>query len=331
MKSSLRAVTKVTTMAARRGHPRFVLAFAAAVAMASWLAPAAGAAGPPKLVVQPPIQRPGSSATVIGQGFPPSSAVQVQICGNDDLDGSTDCAVGEALEVVATGQGQFEATLVVAIPPKPCPCVAAALDFSLSTTPETPISVLGAPIAAPTPTTLAKLQLVHASVEGNGPWSSWFGAEAERTLVLTVHNPNPVPYINPPLVLSLGGPTDLREDQATAHILGSISADGNRTFRIPLTFPAFSIGDQHVVGVIGSVGLSRRFTVASGVFPWGLLIALLVLLELALFGITKLFRERYRRHHVDEAVASAVGPDGSEADRPSNPIQTELEPAAPTH
>lgn len=319
-------------MAARRRQTRFALAFVAAVAIASWLAPDAGAAGgPPKLVVQPPIQRPGSSVTVIGQGFPASSAVQVQICGNDDLDGSTDCAVGDSLEVVATGQGQFEATLVVAIPPKPCPCVAAALDFSLGTTPETPISVLGAPTAAPTPTALAKLQVVRAFVEGNGPWSSWFGAEAERTLVLTVHNPDPVPYVTPSLVLSLGAPTDLRADEATAHILGSISADGNRTFRIPLTFPAFSIGDQHVAGVIGNSGLSRRFTVATGVFPWGLLIALLVLLELSLFGITRFFRERFRRHHVDEAVAIAAGPDGSEADSPSNPIGTELEPAARTH
>jgi hypothetical protein len=209
--------------------------------------------------------------------------------------------------------------------------VAAALDFSLGTTPEAPIIVLGAPTATPAPTTVARLQVVRASFEGNGPWSSWFGAGAERTLVLTVHNPNPVPYVNLSLLLSFGAPTDLRADEATAHILTSISSDGNRTFRIPLTLPAFSIGDQHVAGVIGNAGLSRRFTVATDVFPWGLLVALLILLELVLFGITGLLRERYRRHHVDEAVAIAVGTDGSEADSPSNPIRTELEPAARTH
>lgn len=300
--------------------------------MTLWQAPdSAAASAAAKLVLEPPIQRPGSSVTVIGQGFPASSAVQVEICGNDDLDGSTDCAVSDALEVVATGQGQFEASLVVTVPPKPCPCVAAALDFSLGTTPEAPITVLGAPTAAPTPTTLSKLQVVHAAFEGNGPWTSWFGAEAERTLVLTVHNPNAVPYVSPSLILSFGQPTVLRAHEATARTLGSIAVDGTKTFRIPLTFPAFSIGGQRVAGEIGNAAFSRRFTVATRIFPWGLVIALLVLLEFALFGITGFVRERYRRHHDAEAGAIATGSGEAEADSTGNTERIELEPSVPTH
>jgi hypothetical protein len=289
------------TWARTRSCRLFVL-FVLAVLSAGTLAlparaGAAAGAAPPRLVVQPPLQHPGSAVTVIGQGFPASSAVQVQICGNNDLDGSVDCAVGDALEVVATGAGQFQAPLVVAVPPKPCPCVVTALDFSVSSTPEAPIAVLGARVATPTPVAPRALHIVHASFEGDGPWTSWFGGGAARTLVVTVHNPNPVPYIQPSFVMSFGRSVGPRTDEITARTLPSVGAAQDRTYRIPITFPAFSVGDQHVAAVIGNAGLSRRFTVGTRIFPWGLALVLLVLAELLLFGLAGIFRERYRRRH----------------------------------
>lgn len=306
------------------------LALAIAVVTVPWPVGSASATVPsPKMIVQPPFQRPGSSVLIVGQGFPASSAVQLQICGNNDLDGSADCAVGNAAEVVATGQGQFAVPLIVTIPPKPCPCVVSALDFSLSSTPEAPITVLGAPIAAPTPTALATLQVVRASFEGNGPWTAWFGAEAKRTLVLTVHNPNAVPFVNPSLVLTLGPAANPRSDEATARILGSIAVDGNRTFRIPLTFPAFSMGEQHVAGVIGNAGLSRRITVSTSIFPWGLVIVLLVVLEFALFGITGFVRERHRRQGEIESAVTAPAPNRAAAESLRSRKRGEFESATP--
>jgi hypothetical protein len=305
-----------------------VLALGAALALALWLAPGAGAAGAaPKLMVLPPLQHPGSPVTVVGQGFPVSSTVQVQICGNNDLDGSTDCALGGALNVVATGEGQFEAPMIVTIPPKPCPCVLAALDFSLGTTPTASITILGAPTAAPAPATLVKLQVVSAAFEGAGPWTSWFGGGAARTLVLTVHNPNPVPYVRPSLILSFGPLAHAQSDEATALTLDSIAAGGSKTYRIPLTFPAFSVGDQRVAVLIGNAGFSRGFTVGTRVFPWGLLIVLLVLVELALFGVTGLFRERHRRRHDAEPSATPSGSGRTEAGSGDSSRRL-LEPAA---
>jgi hypothetical protein len=148
--------------------------------------------------------------------------------------------------------------------------------------------------------------------------------------VLTVHNPNPVPYVQPSLILSFGTLAHAKTDEVTARTLDSIGAGDSRTYRIPLTFPAFAVGDQHVAVLIGNAGLSRGFTVGTRVYPWGLLIILLVLIEFALFGVTRLLRERHRRRHDAETSATPSGSELTEAGT-GNTSRGRLEPSAHAH
>ncbi len=286
---------------------------AAAVAAAGLLtlvAPASPAARPAQVFVTPSTQSPGARVTVTGAGFPSNTNIQASICGNDALDGSADCVQSTSQEVATTKDGKFEVPVVVSIPPKPCPCVVLVLDFSAPATPTVPITIVGAPYATPSVAKLHKLQVLNAYLEGNGPWYSLFGGSPQRTLVLTVRNPNPTAYVQPPLVLTVGQQTNTTTHEATIRNLATIGAYATKIYQVPVTFPAISIGEHQVVGTVGNAGLTNSFIVKTWLFPWGLLIVLLVVLELILLAITRYFRERRRRREEEEArlAADQAGP-----------------------
>ncbi len=277
---------------------------------------AASRSTPTLIAVTPSTQKPGGSVTVTGRGFPPDTNIQAQICGNDALNGSSDCVLSTSQEVSTTNKGLFQVPVVVTIPAKPCPCVVMVLDFSTSTAPTTPITIIGAPVATPSASRIHKLQVLNAYLEGSGPWTAWFGAPPQRTLVLTVRNPNPAAYVSPPLVLAIGNTSDTSTHEATTHSLSTIGPYGVKTYQIPVTFPAVAIGEHQVVGTVGNAGLSRSFEVQTWLFPWGLLLVILVLLEIILLLITRYFRERRRRREAAAAAAEAAGlaatPEGEE-------------------
>jgi hypothetical protein len=258
--------------------------------------------------VSPTVASPGSSVKVTGRGFPANTNIQAQICGNNALNGSADCVLSTSQEVSTTKAGLFEVPVLVSLPPKPCPCVVMVLDFSAPTAPKTPITITGAPFATPKAQTTHKLQVLNAYLTGSGPWTSWFGAPPQRTLVLTVHNPNPAPYVFPPLVLAVGNKTDTTTHEATTRNLSTIGPFATKIYRVPVSFPAVSIGEHQVIGTVGNAGLARSFEVQTWLFPWGLLIAVLIVLEILLLLITSWFRERRRRREEAEAAAAAGGP-----------------------
>jgi hypothetical protein len=198
------------------------------------------------------------------------------------------------------------------------------LDFSISTTPTTPINIVGAPYAAPAATSLKKMQVLNASLSGNGPWTAWFGAPPQRTLTLTIRNPNAVPYVSPPLVLAVGNPTDTTTHEATTRNLPTFSAHQTRTFQIPVQFPAVSIGEHQVVGIVGNAGLSKAFKVQTWLFPWGLLVVILIVLEILLLLTTRYFRERRRRK--EEAEGAAGLTNGPEDAPPTGEVPAVGEP-----
>ena len=259
---------------------------------------------------------------VSGVNFPPSSSVQVQICGDQALDGSPDCDLSDSQEVSTTPKGEFQIPLTVALPPKPCPCVVMALDFNLSITPTTPFVVIGAPYSTPNTFHIHKLKILGAALQGDGPWTSWFGAPPKRTLVLTVHNPNDVAYTFPPLVLAIGQSKDITTQEATTQKLETIGAYKTATYDIPVAFPAVSIGEHQVAGVLGNPGYTTKFLVKTWLFPWGLLAVALVVLEIIALLITRFIRERRRRK---EALAGDAPPVPAD---PGAPI-TEAVPEVP--
>jgi hypothetical protein len=266
--------------------------------------PASGATSSAAISVQPDSGAPGITVTVKGTNFPPSTDVQVQICGNQALDGSGDCDLTTSQEASTTPKGLIQLQLAVTTPPKPCPCVVMALDFSLSITPTTPFDVIGAPVVAPSTTKLHSLQLVSASLQGDGPWTSWFGAPPQRELIVTVRNPNPTPYAFPPLVLSVGQSRDTTTREATSQRLATIPPLKTQTYEIPVSFPAVSVGEHQVIGVLGNPGFSTHFEVKTWLFPWGLAVVVLIVLEIIALLITRAFRERRRRR--DALAVAAV-------------------------
>ena len=160
------------------------------------------------------------------------------------------------------------------------------------------------------------MQVLNAYLTGNGPWTAWFGAPPKRTLVLTVRNPNNGPYVNPPLVLAIGNAGDTTTHEATTQNLSTIGADATKTYQIPVSFPAVSVGEHQVVGIVGNAGLSKSFKVQTWLFPWGLLVVILIVLELLLLAITRYFRERRRRKEEAEGAAGhARRPGRRAADR----------------
>jgi hypothetical protein len=181
------------------------------------------------------------------------------------------------------------------------------LDFSSTFAPTAPITITGAPNAIPSATKLAKLQVQNAYLTGNGPWTAWFGAPPQRTLVLTIHNPNPAAYVSPPLILFVGNQSDTTTHEATSRNLSTIGPYATKTYQIPISFPAVSIGEHQVVGTVGNAGLSRSFIVKTWLFPWGLLVVVLIVLELLLLAITHYFRERRRRREEAEGAALVAG------------------------
>jgi hypothetical protein len=114
-------------------------------------------------------------------------------------------------------------------------------------------------------------------------------------LVLTVHNPNKTAYSSPPLLLGVGNFSGTSSKELSNAPLGTIGPDQTRTYRIPVTFPDLSIGEHHVVGVLGDAGLMTNFKVSTWLFPWGLLVLVIVLVEVIALGVTRGIRLRRRR------------------------------------
>jgi hypothetical protein len=71
-----------------------------------------------------------------------------------------------------------------------------------------------------------------------------------------------------------------------------------------VTFPAVSIGEHQVIGVLGNPGFSTHFEVQTWLFPWGVAVVLLIVLEIIALLITRGFRERRRRK--DALAVAAV-------------------------
>jgi hypothetical protein len=260
--------------------------------------PVSAATSGASVSVNPEGGTPGATVTVSGVNFPPSTNVQVQICGNEALDGSADCDLTTSQEVAITPHGQFSLQMDVTVPPKPCPCVVMALDFSLTITPTTPFDVIGAPVSPLKTLKIHSLNLISAALQRDGPWTSWFGTSPQRTLVITVHNPNSLPYVFPPLVLAVGQNSDTTTKEATNQKLETIEPGKTQTYDIPISFPAVSIGEHQVSGILGNPGFTTRFEVKTWLFPWGLLAVALIVLQIIALLITRAIRERRRRKNI---------------------------------
>jgi len=282
--------------------------------------------------VSPSTAAPGETIEVSGLHFPPGIGVTGEICGNDDLSGSPDCLLDETGTSSTSSDGGFGMLLTVGIPPVPCPCVAAITSTALSTTPSSPVTIIGAPVApirtpASAVAVTRPLQIVNAQISGNGPWYAWFGGIAQRTLTLTVRNPNTGVYPHPSLVLTAGKSGTF--STVSTSPLPSIGPGKATTVHVKVVFPAFSFGENEVRGLVGDAALQENIQVTTTIAPWGLIVIALILLQLIFLAIRNAVRRRNARDEPDparnpESEGPRTPPDGVPAQPSSEKLPQQV-------
>ncbi len=132
----------------------------------------------------------GGTVTVTGTGWRPRTLLTLLVCGQNAIGGTDSCANATGRAVTTDASGAFSGQLPVAEPPKPCPCVvhvATVLGDPVSA--DAAFSVAGHPVAPlPQDTQGGRLAALAARLDGGSGLLTWFGAPAQRRLVVTVGN-----------------------------------------------------------------------------------------------------------------------------------------------
>jgi hypothetical protein len=283
------------------------------------------------VAVSPSSVAPGQTLEVTGFRFPAGIDVSGQICGDDDMAGSVDCVLDNTGIGGTASQGRFTMSITVAIPPVPCPCVVVITSPGLTTTPSSPVTIVGAPVAAlrgPTSgaTVTKPLQILNAQLGGNGPWYSWFGGMAKRTLTLTVRNPNSGVYPHPSLFLAAGKTGSGTLLTVSTSALPSLEPGQTKTFSVNVVFPPFSVGENEVRGAVGDAALTENISVTTTIVPWGLLVIALIILQFIFLAIRNVIRRRNERRQAGEPPLhpDAEGTETPPGGAPAVPSSDEL-------
>lgn len=238
----------------------------------------------------------GDQIAVRGEGWTPNTVINVMICGNDALNGTSDCDIVNGRVIGVSNRGTFGVSLAVGQPPVPCPCVVRA---ESQTAPELftfALTINGAPelsadeqFQVPVPD--RQLAISNARIDGNGPWYSYFGAPAKRKVVFTVDNIGEVTVRNAAISLSIGkGPNP--KGFVAAPDLGEIKPGESRTFAVDVELPVMAVGTYGVQGNIPGFADPVRFRTETSQVPWALTaLPLLILGQVALLTM----RNRLRR------------------------------------
>lgn len=266
-------------------------------------AQSAGPTDSPTLMLSVPAATVGQQVTVSGQHFAPTTAMSMQVCGNEARNGSTDCDVVAGQTILTDEHGNFRNHLNVRFPPVACPCVVWVTSHSgPPMSASAPIGVIAADYTAPPPdatTNAADVEIVRVElVQGSG-WRGWIGLPVTARLRLTVRNPGERTIAHPVLSLNLGRGDD-PSGVLDAPQIDALQAGEQRTVEIPVTLGPLAHGSYTVKGRIG--GAHVTFHATTSVFPWGLM---LLVVGVTLWFVTWLIR-RPRSRRSDEQVALAV-------------------------
>jgi hypothetical protein len=280
---------------------RAVLATVGAAALFGLSAPIASGLGvTPQAHVDRPVAELGSQVRVFGEGWPGSTLVNIVLCGNRALDDSTDCAVAAGAHAGVGSDGTFSMLLPVTRPPSNCPCVVHVTtdEGGLVSAADVPLDVLGVPTSAVQPKYVPPSVLLlvdSAHVEGSGPWTSWFGGSARRTLVLSIRSVAPFVLVQPHLSISWGtGPNPA--NLVSSPTLASFRPHEHRVVRIPVTLDALSWGRYRVEGRAIGFGSQTHFAATTSDYWWGWIVVGFLILNVILWrALWRLAHRRERR------------------------------------
>ena len=253
---------------------------------------ATAASSAPAVQVDVKTAKVGELVHVTGTGWAPvGQTVQIELCGQDALNVSTDCDQADQYDAAIRAGGVFYGAVLTHIPPSPCPCVVLVANQGAFSGVRVPITIVGAassPIpqqaTSSTPVVLSAKVLTHVSV------GAWFGAPRAVTLLLNIKNRSTNTYESPALSVNVGRGKH-PGDFVVARPLAPLAAGATQTLRIPVTLPAFTFGNYSVRAQV-ITGEEQVATVArTSSYPW----ALFLIAALAVQGVLLALRNRARR------------------------------------
>lgn len=253
---------------------------------------------------------PGTTVMLQGTQWPVHQVFQAAVCGRGAFAVSSDCDLSGAVGFGPADNGVVQAALVVAIPPSPCPCVVMITRAHPYAVERLPLRIVGAPsapLSTPRPLADSRVRVTHVQVLSENSWTSWFGAAAARTLVLTVHNGSAVP-VHPLVVARWTDGSD--HHPITTPQPRLLPPGATERMSLPFALSTFADGTFPVVGQVNDATFTRRFADATSTTPWALDVAAVVLAVGALLGLGAFMGGR-RRGTVDltgSADDETVGP-----------------------
>jgi hypothetical protein len=250
----------------------------------------------------------GEQVIVSGAFWPENSIVQVEICGNLGLNGTSDCDQTTAFQSGVSIRGTFGAVMLVGNPPVPCPCVYRATSITSGLVKTLEFELRGAAVGEPSVVPLPdrRLDIIDAHMEGSGPWTALFGARPDRTLVFTVVNTGFVAVDDPSIVLGVGKDANPTGFVAPPRI-DRLEPGESITLRVDVDLPVFAIGTYAVEGSIPGFETPVAFRAESSHIPWLLfLIPVLILAQLGLLAIRNRIRGRVYEVQTPSVAAEAL-------------------------
>lgn len=282
---------------------RRVLLAAAAMLMVVVATPVAayGATGL-TATATPDSGKPGAQVRVDGANWAPNAHLQIVTCGALGIGGSASCDQAATYTPIADKNGVFQAYVALGKPPVPCPCVLHVSDATSTDAVDIPVVVVGQPTAPPPQPDVSAAQpltVVSAQLTGWGPWTAFFGAGPQRTMVITVHNSTSRTITSARLSLATGT-ADSPGRALALTTVGPITAGTASTFQVPVTLPGGVGGSYTVTGTLDG---AATFSATTSSYAWGFYVLDVLLLLVLILAIVA----RRRRLREDVARASVNG------------------------
>jgi hypothetical protein len=263
----------------------------------------AGAQETPSAALDRGDAKPGGSVEVTGRSWPDGVVVQVQVCGNEALNGSVDCDRAGAMTIGVGSDGLFSIQLQVPTPPKPCPCVVLITSPDLiGTVLRLPIEVAGVPTAPPAQdrSSIPVFSITRLRITKEQPLAALFGASHERTLVMTVENLGGSTIEALPITIA---EADHPDEVIAAREMTNLPPGDRREVRIDFPVSALTFGSTALNVTVDQSGQALASTTSFSVFPWALLAVMVAVLLVGLVLWRMRRRRRQRRNELVEAIA----------------------------
>jgi hypothetical protein len=169
-----------------------------------------------------------------------------------------------------------------------------------------PVTIQGA-VTAPVSTVPpvqhgSTLALVGARVVRDSSVTEWFGGSAKRELHLVLRNEGSTTIQDPRVSAGWGS-------RSSPHVIDMpkfppIPPLSERTVVVPFSVDGPAWGTTPVFGRFGVLGAGRSFKTSTTSYPWGLLVAGLVLLQLVVLAVRNRMRRRVDREAADDRAAA---------------------------